>query len=598
VCLSAPGADTSLVLRSDGLRPEFEAFQSALLERIAGTVAIMLYEMELRPDGSYECLAFVGLETLIGAVPKGLSAEQAYDAAVHPEDRQQYDTSTAPLWQGEPVEIEYRLIDAEGRTHWVLDRMRREQQRDDGVLMVSGVVADISERKRIEAEAIEKLAHAALHDSLTGLDNRVSFLEHLELGLSRAARNDTGMAVLFIDLDNFKLVNDSFGHAAGDELLKVVGSRLRAAVRDTDVVARQGGDEFLILLSDLERRPHEDVPFLRPAQVVGSKLRRILREPFHVEGIDIYVSASVGISIYPSDAGDAETLLKHADVAMYAVKDAGRDGYAPYSRGADTALEQISMASRLRKTVESGRGLVLHYQPLVQLDTTDVVGVEALVRWEDGERGLVQPDDFIPLAERIGVIGSLTDWVVAEACRQAAVWQQQGLDLFVSMNLPPSHCQSTGMASLAAAAADAGVELDRLMIEVTESAITRDEGALAAMRTRGLKLAIDDFGTGYSSLGRLNQTWVSMLKIDRSFVRDLGESQHARDLVASIVQIARTLRLEPLAEGVETEAQRRFLLEHDCRYGQGFLFSHPVPVDEIAPRRGVGRAPRRAARRR
>ena len=567
-------------------RDDFEAYGSELLQRIAGTVAIMLYEMRLWPDGRFECLTFVGLETLIGSVPDGVSPEEAYEAAVHPEDREAYDAAVVALGQGEPVEVEYRLIGGDRQTRWVLDRMRPESSIEDGCVLVGGVVADITKRKQVEAEAMEKLAHAALHDSLTGLANRTSFLEHLGLALARAGRTRRGAAVLFIDLDNFKLVNDSFGHAAGDELLKAVGSRLRAAIRKMDVVARQGGDEFLILLSDLERHPGEEVAFLRAAQVVASKLRRILRAPFLVEGIEIYVSASVGISLYPSDAYDSETLLKHADIAMYAVKDAGRDSYALYSHGADTALQQISMASRLRKTIEDGQGLVLHYQPLVKLETGMLVGVEALVRWQDGERGLVPPGEFIPLAEQIGLIGSLSDWVIDEACQQALAWQEQGLDLYVSINLPPSYCQSTGMAHLATAADTAGVKLERLMIEVTESALIPDtrrqmEDTLADMHKQGLRLAIDDFGTGYSSLGRLNKTWVSMLKIDRSFIHDLPESEHARTLVASIIQLAHTLGLEPLAEGVETEEQRRFLLEHDCRYGQGFLFSRPVPVHEI-----------------
>jgi diguanylate cyclase (GGDEF)-like protein/PAS domain S-box-containing protein len=564
----------------------FEAYGSELLQRIAGTVAIMLYEMKLWPDGRFECLTFVGLETLLGPVPDGVSPEEAYEAAVHPEDREAYDASLEALGRGEPVEAEYRLVGCDGQTRWVLDRMRPKSSADDGCLLVDGVVADITDRKRIESEAMEKLAHAALHDSLTGLANRTSLLEHLDLAITRAGRTRRGAAVLFIDLDNFKLVNDSFGHAAGDELLKAVGSRLQTAIRKMDVVARQGGDEFLILLSDLARHPAEEIAFLRGAEVVASKLRRILRAPFLVEGIEIYISASVGISLYPSDAADSETLLKHADVAMYSVKEAGRDGYALYSHGADTALEQISMASRLRKTVEGGQGLVLHYQPLVNLETAKVVGVEALVRWQDGDRGLVPPGEFIPLAEQIGLIGSLSDWVIDEACKQALAWQDQGLDLYVSINLPPSYCQSTGMAHLVAAAAAAGVELDRLMIEVTESALVPDtrrqmEDTLVDMHKRGLKLAIDDFGTGYSSLGRLNKTWVTMLKIDRSFIRDLPGNEHARKLVASIVQLAHTLGLEPLAEGVETEEQRRFLLEHDCRYGQGFLFSTPVPVEQI-----------------
>ncbi len=566
--------------------PDLDTYGAQLLQRIAGTVAIMLYEMELRPDGSFECLTFVGLETLIGPVPKGMSSEEAYEAAVHPEDREVYDGAVEGLWHGDPLEVEYRLVNADGELRWVLDRMRPERRYEDGTLLVSGVVADISERKRVEAEAMEKLEHAALHDSLTGLANRASFLEHLELGLKRATRAGKAVGVLFIDLDNFKLVNDSFGHAAGDELLKAVGSRLQAAVRGMDVVARQGGDEFLILLTDLKCQAAEGVSSSPAAEVVADKVRAILLEPFLVEGIEIYVSASIGISLYPADAEDAETLLKHADVAMYSVKDAGRDGYARYSDGPDTALEQISKAGRLRKSVESGRGLVLHYQPLMNLETAEVVGVEALVRWRDGNRGLVQPDEFIPLAEQVGLIGPLSDWVVGEACRQASAWQKEGMDFYVSINVPPSYCQPTGMAHLAAAADAAGIGLDRLMIEVTESALAPDkrvhvEDTLTDMRRQGLKLAIDDFGTGHSSLGRLNQTWVHMLKIDRSFVLQLSESQHARNLVASVVQLARTLGLEPLAEGVETEEQRRFLVDHGCRYGQGFLFSRPLPTDQI-----------------
>jgi len=573
-------------MQSDMSAADLDAYGSELLRRIAGTVAVMLYEMKLWPDGRFECLTFVGLETLIGRVPEGMTPEEAYEAAVHPEDREAYDAAVVALGRGKPVEIEYRLKGSDGRARWVLDRMRPESSTEDGCLLVGGVVADITDRKRIEAEALEKLAHAALHDSLTGLANRVSFLEHLELALTRADRTHRGAAVLFIDLDNFKLVNDSFGHGAGDELLKAVGLRLQGALRKMDVVARQGGDEFLVLLSDLERHPREEIAFLRAAEVVASKLRRILRAPFLVEGIEIYISASVGISLFPGDADDSETLLKHADIAMYSVKEAGRDGYALYSHGAETALEQISMAGRLRKSVEAGRGLVLHYQPIVDLETATLVGVEALVRWQDGDRGLVPPADFIPLAEQIGLIGSLSDWVIDEACRQALAWQEQGLDLYVSINLPPSYCQPTGMAHLAAAAAAAGVGLERLMIEVTESALIPDtrrqmEDALADMHKRGLKLAIDDFGTGYSSLGRLDKTWVSMLKIDRSFIQGLPEDEHARTLVSSIIQLANTLGLEPLAEGVETEEQRRYLVEHSCRYGQGFLFSRPVPVHEI-----------------
>ena len=582
--------------------PEPGVHDSELLRRIADTVAIMLYEMEYYEDGSFDCLEFIGLETLIGPVPAGVSSEDAYDAAVHPDDREAYDAAGARLARGTPTEVEYRLVGYDGRTRWVLDRMRPEVS-TDGRMLVGGVVADITERKLAEAELLEaqKLAHVALHDPLTGLPNRIAFQEHLEVALARAQREGTGVAVLYIDLDNFKLINDSFGHAAGDELLRAVASRLREAIRKTDVVSRQGGDEFLVLLSDLKPdavTAAGDPAFLVPAEVVARTVRRIMHAPFLVEGIEIYVSASVGISLYPSDASDSETLLKHADVAMYAVKQSGRDSHMLYAVDTDTSLEQISMASRLRKTLDRGTGLVLHYQPLVNLASGEFVGAEALIRWQDGDRGLVQPDEFIPLAERIGLIGAISDWVIEEACRQASSWQEQGRNLYVSINLPPSYCQQTGMNHLLTSAAAAGVALDRLVIEVTESALIPDarqamEPTLSELRKRGLKLAIDDFGTGYSSLGRLNQSWVSMLKIDRSFVHDLPDDEHAAALVVSVIQLAHTLGLEPVAEGVETEEQRRFLVERGCEFGQGFLFSRPVPVAIMETLHGANRSSQR-----
>jgi EAL domain-containing protein (putative c-di-GMP-specific phosphodiesterase class I) len=315
-------------------------------------------------------------------------------------------------------------------------------------------------------------------------------------------------------------------------------------------------------------------------------VRRALRPPFVIDGIEIFVSASVGISLYPDDAADAATLLKHADVAMYAVKERGRDGHGLYARTTETGIEEISMASRLHKALECGHGLVLHYQPLVRLDSGQPVGVEALVRWNDGARGLVAPGEFIPLAERTGLIGSITDWVIEEVCRQMSIWRRQGRDLYISMNLPPSYCQTTGMSHLISSAGVAGIELERLMVEITESALLpgglrQMEENLAEMSRQGLKVAIDDFGTGYSSLGRLNHTWVSMLKVDRSFVEGMTEDTHARKLAGSVIQLACALDIEPLAEGVETEAQRRLLVDSGCTYGQGFLFSKALPAEDL-----------------
>jgi diguanylate cyclase (GGDEF)-like protein/PAS domain S-box-containing protein len=568
---------------------------SDLLRRIAGTVSIMLYEMECHADGSFECTEFVGLESLIGRVPDGISPEDAYDAAVHPDDREAYELATVKVAGGEPADVEYRLVSLDGTTRWVLDRMRPESSHA-GRSLVSGVVADITARKLAERDLLEaqqqeaeRLEHAGLHDPLTGLPNRIAFQRYLDEALARSGRTGAALGVLFIDLDNFKLINDSFGHAAGDGLLMAVATRLRSTIRKADIVCRQGGDEFLILLADLDvgvASAAPDSAGLVAAEDVGRKLGRILQAPFSVEGIEVFITASVGISLFPRDAADAETLLKHADVAMYTVKQAGRDGHSLYELGNDTALKQISAATRLRKTIDRGQGLVLHYQPLVNIETGELVGCEALIRWQDGERGLVPPDEFIPLAERVGLIGPITDWVIGEACRQATAWRDRGLDLYVSINVPPSYCQPTGMNHLLTTARDAGIGLDRLVIEVTESALSPDsrqpiEPTLAEMRRCGLQLAIDDFGTGYSSLGRLNQSWVSMLKIDRSFVSALPGDEHAAAIVRSVVELADRLGLEPIAEGIETEEQRRFLVECGCRFGQGFLFSRAVPSDEM-----------------
>ena len=451
---------------------------------------------------------------------------------------------------------------------------------DGNVFGQASLGEDITDRRRAEEE-LERLAY---HDPLTGLPNRILFQEHLEVALARAQRAGRGVAVLYVDLDDFKLVNDSFGHGAGDELLREVAQRLAGSTRATDVVARQGGDEFLILIADVDGAESAEEDVCDVARRVAEHVRVALQRPMVLADTEIYTSASLGISIYPLDAEDAESLLKHADIAMYKAKESGRDGYQLFSASGHDPRAQLSMAGRLRRAVERSQ-LTLHYQPLVALESGEIVGAEALLRWFDDDRGLVMPGDFIPLAERTGLIGPISEWVIEEACRQSAQWRSQGLDLYVSVNLPAVFWQPTAMRQVLATIERFGLSADRMMVEITESTVMADtlrsEPIIAELHERGLRLAIDDFGTGHSSLSRLNQMLVTTLKIDRSFIADLPHDASAAVLVSTIIQLARNLGLHPLAEGIETEEQRRFLVEHGCPLGQGFLFSRAVPAGEI-----------------
>jgi diguanylate cyclase (GGDEF)-like protein len=562
--------------------PEERSDTIDVLRRVAGAAAVHIYEMEWLDDGSYRCNEFIGagVESLIGPIPEGMDEEEAWEAAVHPDDRPAYDAYCDALYNGEPQELEYRLVGSDGITRWVWERARPRVE--NGRRLVDGIAADVTKRRRAADElaaAQARLAHLAYHDPLTDLPNRTLFQEHLEHAIARARRGNLAVAVLFVDLDDFKLVNDSHGHSVGDDLLRVVATRLREAVRETDVVARLGGDEFLVLVADVD-----PTTAVEAAERVAENIRTALRAPVLLEPGELYTHASIGAALYPADATSAEELLSEADIAMYRTKQSERVALRPAVVSSLDAADQLATVARLRHALDR-RELVLHYQPLVALDEGRMVGVEALIRWNDGPRGLVGPDSFVPLAERAGLIGPISEWVVDAACAQVAAWRAAGIDLYASVNMPALMWRPAEIRRLLAAVRRSGIPADRLMVEITESAaIERPatlEPVMAELHDRGLRVAIDDFGTGHSSLERLSQMRVTTLKIDRSFIAAVPDDRRVSLLVSAIVQLARNLGLEPLAEGVETEAQRRFLVEHDCLLGQGYYFSRAVPAGQI-----------------
>ena len=454
---------------------------------------------------------------------------------------------------------------------------------------IQGVMLDITDRKNAEDQA----AYLAYHDKLTGLPNRPMFEELLELSIARARRHDLAVAVVYADLDDFKLVNDSLGHEKGDELIRQLSARLGEATRETDLVARPGGDEFLLLLADIERSAQPGIPgaadgAVAVAEAVASRVEEALRAPFDLDGTEVYVSASIGIALFPHHATDAAELLTCADAAMYRSKKTSPGGYSVYADESSDAMGKLSLSTRLRKAVQN-QNWELHYQPIVDLATADTVGVEALIRWDDPNGGLVLPGEFIPLAEEMGLIEVIGDWVVEELARQDAEWRSEGLELELSFNLSPRQLWQPDVARRIISRLEAGgVDPHRVVVEVTEStAMTDPERTLRILwdlHSHGLRLAIDDFGTGYSSLSRLKNMPVDVLKVDRSFVREVQADQQAGSMVRAIIQLADGLGMTPLAEGIETPEEWRFLVEHGCRLGQGYHFCRPIPGAEILAR--------------
>jgi diguanylate cyclase (GGDEF)-like protein/PAS domain S-box-containing protein len=476
---------------------------------------------------------------------------------------------------GSVTQFESQAYRRDGSVIWISENARVVRAADGRVLYYEGTVEDITERKRYQAE----LEFQATHDALTGLPNRGLLEDRLRQAVGYAHRNSSLVAVAFIDLDRFKVINDSLGHGSGDELLMRVARRIRGALREIDTVARQGGDEFVVVLADQ--------PTVESIVAVVERIIEEVAQPVTIDGRELYVTCSVGIALYPNDGGDVTTLLRNADAAMFSAKERGRNSFQFYAPNMNAlALERLALEGSLRRATEREE-FEVHYQPRVDIRSKKIVGVEALVRWRDAELGFVPPAKFIPVAEEANLINQIGEQVLRAACRQARDWVDLGFDeLSVSVNLSARQFrQGSLVATIQSALAETGLEASRLELELTESTIM-GHGAefvamLAELKALGVRVAIDDFGTGYSNLSYLSRFPIDALKIDRSFVSEVATDQQHALLAKAVISLGHSLRLKVVAEGVETAEQLDFLRHHGCDEVQGYFFSKPVPPEEF-----------------
>lgn len=479
------------------------------------------------------------------------------------------------IWTFEDVTERHQAQQALLRAHDELEQ-RVEERTSELARTNKQLQAEVYERLQAE----QRIWHVAHHDALTGLPNRSLLLDRLDQALAQAQRNKQRVAIMFLDLDRFKSINDTLGHHIGDLLLKHVADRLRESVRAVDTVSRLGGDEFVVVLHELQQ-PDD-------AKRVAQKILNSLATSVDLEGHTLYATPSIGISLYPDDGVEAYALMKNADTAMYHAKEAGRNTYQFFTNAMNEESNRLfSLEQRLRQALEQQQ-FVLHYQPLVEQTSGSLLGMEALVRWQDPEHGLLLPEDFIPVAEEIGLILPLGTWVLHSACQQNMAWQAEGYPAIrMAVNLSARQFRQKDLVtSIEDILHDTGMPAELLELEITESSLMHDaEETLAKLRAlteMGISLAIDDFGTGYSSLSYLKKFSVQRLKIDRGFVRDLCNDQDDAAIVSSIVAMANHLGVKPLAEGVESQAQLERLLGYGCHQFQGHYFSQPLPASAAA----------------
>jgi len=592
-------AAEALAQANERLRAERDTLESRVLERTAQleqSRADLLEAQQLAGLGSWSyrigenCIEVsVQLAELLGLRNDGPSGtlESLLDHVVE-EDRPTA-RRRLKLAMRAPSRLsgELRLRDARGDVRWFSCTIASQANAQGRVDRVRGAMLDITPR-RLAEERVQRLAY---QDDLTGLPNRAAFMQDIGQAVQHARLRGSRFALLFLDLDGFKEINDSLGHGAGDDLLQQVAQRIRGCLRQADRLARFGGDEFLVLIDPVRRQ--------RDVVAVTRKILKAVATPLQLQGLMATVSASIGIAMFPDDGEDPQRLLKNADAAMYQAKENGRNAmhfYAP--RINESLLEKLAMINDLRAAVADGT-IDVHYQPIVDGADGQVLGVEALARWNHPERGPVPPSRFIPLAEETGLIGALSGIVLARACAQVVAWDTGGAlrhalgTPYLSVNVSPVQLRDDGFVhELRALLATTGLPPGRLQLELTEGTVMEDPAraalVLGALSGMGVRIALDDFGTGHSSLAYLRRFPIDCIKIDRAFVSDLGRTAREEPIVPAILAIAHSLGATVIAEGVETRPQRRALLALGCRAMQGYLFSRPLPPAAIDERLSLG----------